>query len=76
MMKKTIQKPPIGLRPRFIADELRVAEILQAVMNYGIYHRPIPDEWLEELRELLNRRKANDRKRKTLTPNPGLGPLT
>ncbi len=66
-MISTKPKPPIGLRPRFIADEMRVAEILQAVINYGMCHREIPDEWLDELRELLNRRKVNDRKRKEAT---------
>lgn len=45
-------KPPLGLRPRYIVTSQRVHEILEAMTRYAEHCKPIPEEWLEELRDL------------------------
>ena len=45
-------KPPIGLPPRYIAEGLRLEEIVVAIMRYCNVYRPIPTEWVEEYNEL------------------------
>ena len=44
-------KPPLGLRPWYIADAARVIEILDAMKRYTAECKPIPEEWMEELIE-------------------------
>ena len=44
-------KPPLGLVPRFIRDEARVKEILEAIARYNEVGKPVPQEWLDELNE-------------------------
>lgn len=50
-------KPPLGLVPRFIRDESRVSEILEAIGRYNEAGKPVPVEWLDELNEKI--RKEN-----------------
>jgi hypothetical protein len=54
--------PPLGLRPRWLVAEQRIAEIKAAMNRYIEANEPIPSEWLEELHELLtylrNRRRS------------------
>ena len=50
-------KPPLGLVPRFIRDEERVSEILEAIARYNEVGKPVPQEWLDELNEKI--RKEN-----------------
>jgi hypothetical protein len=53
--------PPLGLRPRWLVAEQRIAEIKAAMNRYIEANEPIPSEWQEELHELLaylrNRRR-------------------
>ena len=51
-------KPPIGLTPRWVIDEQRFVDILNAIVRYAADNRPIPDEWVEELAE-INQRKTD-----------------
>jgi hypothetical protein len=44
-------KPPLGLVPRFIRDEERVREIIEAIDRYNEAGKPVPQEWLDELNE-------------------------
>ena len=53
---ENIQKPPIGLIPRYIHDGKRIDEILNAIERYTDANMPIPKSWIEELRDIL---KAN-----------------
>lgn len=46
------EKPPLGLRPRFIVAELRAQEIVVAMERYHDAKKEIPQEWHEELAEL------------------------
>ena len=50
------QKPPIGLKPRYIHDSERIDEILCAIERYTDANMSIPKSWVNELRDLL---KAN-----------------
>ncbi len=50
------QKPPIGLKPRYIHDSERIDEILYAIERYTDANMSIPKSWVDELRDLL---KAN-----------------
>jgi hypothetical protein len=45
--------PPLGLRPRFIVTEHRVAEIDEAIERYKEASKEVPEVWLEERRELV-----------------------
>lgn len=45
-------RPPLGLRPRFIADEDRLHEVESAIARYQDADKPIPAEWLSEAEEL------------------------
>ena len=56
-MYEAVEKPPIGLRPRFIVEEERIREISNAINRYAHESKKIPQEWLDELIE-LNSRKA------------------
>jgi len=47
------EKPPLGLKPRYIAVEHRLAEINEAVVRYIDANYKIPSEWLEEREELI-----------------------
>lgn len=47
------QKPPIGLKPRYIHDGERIDEILCAIERYTDANMPIPKSWVNELRDLL-----------------------
>lgn len=46
------EKPPIGLRPKHIAQAQRLQEIEEAMVRYLQAHTMIPGEWLVEYHEL------------------------
>lgn len=48
-------KPPLGLRPREVVDNLRIQEISEAVDRYLSKGMPIPTEWSIEYCEILSR---------------------
>lgn len=48
-------KPPLGLKPRAIAEQERVSDIFQAILRYMTAGMPIPDEWLGEVNDILTR---------------------
>ena len=48
-------KPPIGITPRWLLDEEREIEIRRAITRYTIAGYPVPDEWYEELNEIVER---------------------
>lgn len=50
------ERPPLGLRPRIIADEQRLQEIKEAIMRFMAADRSIPQEWLDEYNELVAKR--------------------
>ena len=48
-----MQKPPLGLRPRYIADKQRLNEIRKSIARYYTTGLPIPIEWIKEYNELV-----------------------
>lgn len=48
-------KPPLGVKPRRIHDQGRLSDLFQAVLRYMTDGSPIPQEWIEEIDELLKR---------------------
>lgn len=51
-------KPPLGLRPRYVAEAGREGEIVSAIMRYLSAGYPLPDEWIAEYNELAKRREG------------------
>jgi hypothetical protein len=52
-------RPPLGLRPRFIADEDRLSEVEGAIVRYQDAGKPVPDEWFSEAQWLRHRLKTH-----------------
>lgn len=50
----TVPMPPLGLKPKYIHDKTRIKEILDAMERYSERRFPIPIEWVEELKELID----------------------
>ncbi len=46
--KSQNNKPPLGLKPKFIHDEERRDNIKASVSRYLEYGKKIPVEWIEE----------------------------
>jgi hypothetical protein len=51
------EKPPLGLRPRYIAEEARLNEVCEAIARYYQAGYPFPMEWIEEYNELTEKVK-------------------
>jgi hypothetical protein len=54
-----MMKPPIGLRPKYIAVSSRIKEIHEAMLRYIDADYVIPDEWLLEYMELTAQMKED-----------------
>ena len=52
-------KPPLGLTPRWVLDIQRTREILAAMDRYVEAGRFIPEEWTDELNELICRKRLS-----------------
>jgi len=48
-------QPPLGLRPRLIAEWARVDEISDAMDRYLQARKRVPDEWIKEFTELMDK---------------------
>ena len=48
-------KPPLGIMPRHIHDEIRRQELGEAIVRYIEASLPVPLEWVEEYNELAER---------------------
>lgn len=46
------QKPPLGVAPKWLRQEQRLEELCGAIIRYRQGALPIPDDLLEEVREL------------------------
>lgn len=44
-----MEKPPLGLKPRYICENQRIIEILEAMLRYAKSANPIPEVWIQEL---------------------------
>lgn len=52
-----VQKPPIGLKPKYIHNEHRFAKVNNAIVRYLDAGLHIPVEWVEEYNELNPNKK-------------------
>lgn len=54
-----VTKPPIGVMPRvlweIVCDNYRKDSLFEAMCRYAQVGEPIPDEWMEEYKEILKR---------------------
>ena len=57
--RKISKKPPLGLKPRWLHDELRLLEIVKAFERNLESGCDIPDEWIKEFDELCALRKRD-----------------
>jgi hypothetical protein len=46
-------KPPIGCKPKWLSDSLRLAEVTGAIERYAQARLPIRIEWIEEYNALV-----------------------
>lgn len=51
-----MNKPPLGVIPQAIWDDMRYTDILAAIGRYSKAGLEIPDQWLTEPTEINNRR--------------------
>ena len=49
-----LQKPQLGLKPRWIHDSERAKEILDAMARYTDANMSVPNKWIKELQDLFN----------------------
>ncbi|MEW6060947.1 MAG: hypothetical protein AB1600_03300 [Bacteroidota bacterium] len=57
MIELDLKKPPLGLVPRFLRDEERLNEIVEAVTRHLSHPAEIPVEWIAEYNEIVTRMK-------------------
>lgn len=57
--EQQLLRPPLGIKPRYIADTERAQEILAGMIRYVGGNPPlrIPDAWIHELQEINDRTK-------------------
>lgn len=48
-----MERPPIGIMPRYIWEEKRLSELISAINRYVDNCMPVPMEWIEEYNELI-----------------------
>lgn len=66
----SVTKPPLGVIPRvlleFMCDNYRKDSLCEAMCRYALTSvgEPIPDEWVEEYKEIIkrNNKKTGDKK--------------
>lgn len=54
------RKPPLGLKPKWIHESNRIAEIEAAVARYSTGGQEVPLEWAQELSELRGARVGTE----------------
>ena len=55
-----MEKPPIGLRPKFVVYLDRLQEIKEAIVRYMNANEQIKVEWIEEYNQTLKKIKDRD----------------
>ena len=50
-----MEKPPLGLIPRYIHREQRVDDIKSAILRFMERNYPIPKKWIKEYNELIKK---------------------
>jgi len=52
-LNESVQKPPVGIRPRAIVRRERALEITEAMSRYTAVGKLVPAEWIEEMEDIL-----------------------
>ena len=60
MIRRTTE-PPLGVMPRFVADERRLEELKEAMIRFISANWPISVEWLTEYNEIIERYTKDER---------------
>ncbi len=47
-MDEKFEKPPLGLRPRWVVLKHRLQEIDEAIQRYNKVSKPVPEDWIKE----------------------------
>lgn len=64
------ERYPLGIKPRWVHDEERLAEIQRAIGRYQATGNPVPAEWIEENNELFARLNARKETQRVSTAEP------
>lgn len=60
----SVTKPPLGVMPRvlweFQCDNYRKDSLFKAMCCYALVGEPIPDEWVEEYKEIIKRQEIRN----------------
>lgn len=60
----SVTKPPLGVIPRvlweFMCDNYRKDSLFEAMRRYALVDEPIPDEWVEEYKEIIKRQEIRN----------------
>lgn len=60
----SVTKPPLGVIPRvlweFACDNCRKNNLYEAMRRYALVGEPIPDEWVEEYKEIIKRQEIRN----------------
>lgn len=62
------QAPPLGLKPRWLVEEQRAAEVLAAINRYEQAGLVVPEEWIEEQAFLHGRAVTRQREAALRSP--------
>lgn len=55
MKKNEIKKPPIGIEPKNIWESIRFNSLRQAMIRYLDVGLDLPDEWINEYNQFIER---------------------
>lgn len=55
-----MDKPVLGITPRYIAEDNRLHELMAGVLRYAEYGQPVPVDFYVEMHELISRKLSND----------------
>ena len=53
-----MNKPPLGLMPKFLWDSERLSDITNAINRYLTAEKEIPIEWIEEYNKLVKKHES------------------
>lgn len=55
LRRTKMEKPPLGLMPRKVAERLRFQDVCGAITRYYMANKKIPIEWIVEYNDLLDK---------------------
>ncbi|NDD82229.1 MAG: hypothetical protein EBZ53_06690 [Verrucomicrobia bacterium] len=58
--QENLGKPPLGCKPRWLVDEERLRDLESAIERYEYDGYQVPQEWGEEVREIIKRREQRN----------------